>query len=103
MAAKRDNDTAARVGGEEFALLLAGVSDSKARQAAERIGLMISSVPVADVGTVTVSIGVAACPVHANSERSLYVASDTALYQAKNSGRNRVAVAPLMQGMLPGV
>jgi len=67
MAASRDNDTAARVGGEEFALLLAGGSDIRARQAAERIGMMIAKVPVPDVGTVTVSIGVAACPAHANS------------------------------------
>jgi diguanylate cyclase (GGDEF)-like protein len=103
MAASRDNDTAARVGGEEFALLLAGATDTKARQAAERVALMIANVPVEGVGRVTVSIGVAAFPTHANSERSLYVAGDSALYEAKNSGRNRVCVAPLIQGNLPGV
>jgi diguanylate cyclase (GGDEF)-like protein len=103
IAASRDNDTAARVGGEEFALLLAGVPDHKAQLAAERLRAIISELPVAHIGVVTVSIGVAACPEHADSERSLYAASDRALYAAKNEGRNRVAVAPLMQETLPGL
>lgn len=103
MAASRDNDTAARVGGEEFALLLAGVSDEKAQVAAERLRRIIWELPVEGVGGVTVSIGVAGCPTHANSERTLYAASDGALYVAKNEGRNQVSVAPLMQGVLPGV
>jgi diguanylate cyclase (GGDEF)-like protein len=99
----RDNDTAARVGGEEFTLLLAGASADKAQAVAERLRNAISSTPVEGVGTVTVSIGVAACPDHANSERTLYAASDRALYAAKNAGRNRVEVAPPMQRKLPGV
>jgi diguanylate cyclase (GGDEF)-like protein len=103
MSASRDNDTAARVGGEEFTLLLAGVSAEKAQVAAERLRKMVSGLPVEGVGTVTVSIGVAACPTHANSERSLYIASDGALYQAKNDGRDRVAMAPLLQENLPGI
>ena len=103
IAASRDNDTAARVGGEEFALLLAGVPDDKARLAAERLRAIVSELPVEGVEIVTVSIGVAACPEHANSERSLFTASDRALYEAKNGGRNRVSVAPLMQRKLPGV
>lgn len=99
----RNNDTAARVGGEEFALLLAGVSDAKAASAAERLRVILAEQPVAGVGTITVSIGLAACPSHATSERALYEASDKALYVAKNQGRNRVAVAPLLQANLPGV
>ena len=99
----RDNDTAARLGGEEFALLLAGIGDAKASLAAERLRGIIAREPVTGVGNVSVSIGVAACPAHANSERTLYSASDKALYVAKNKGRNRVAVAPLVQENLPGV
>jgi diguanylate cyclase (GGDEF)-like protein len=90
----RDNDTAARLGGEEFALLLAGIDEQKAESAASRLRAVLAEEPIENVGNITVSIGVAACPAHANSERSLYAASDEALYFAKNRGRNRVAVAP---------
>ena len=99
----RDNDTAARLGGEEFALLLANVNGEKAAQAAERLRLALADQAVPSVGQISVSVGVAACPEHANSERTLYTASDRALYVAKNEGRNRVAVAPLVQEKLPGV
>jgi diguanylate cyclase (GGDEF)-like protein len=92
--ASRDNDTAARLGGEEFSLLLAGTDDTKAALAANRLRAILAEQPVEGVGNITVSIGVAACPVHANSERTLYAASDQALYVAKNKGRNRIAVAP---------
>lgn len=91
----RDNDTAARLGGEEFALLLAGADDAKALAAAERLRHVVSATPVEDVGTVTISLGVAACPSYAKSERALYAASDAALYRAKREGRDRSAVAEL--------
>ena len=99
----RDNDTAARLGGEEFALLFASVGATKAELAARRLLGVLAEQHIEGVGSFTVSIGVAACPEHANSERTLYAASDAALYVAKNEGRNRVAVAPLMQEKLPGV
>ena len=99
----RDNDTAARLGGEEFGLLLAGVDLQKAAVAAERLRTVISAKRVEGVGTVTVSMGVAGCPESATSERTLYSASDSALYVSKNSGRDRVSLAPLLQEKLPGV
>jgi diguanylate cyclase (GGDEF)-like protein len=99
----RDNDTAARLGGEEFALLFAGIGAQKAELAAKRLLEILAEQDIEVVGNITVSIGVAACPEHADSERTLYAASDGALYVAKNEGRNRVATAPLMQGTLPGV
>jgi diguanylate cyclase (GGDEF)-like protein len=99
----RDNDTGARLGGEEFALLLAGVDLGRAVSAAERLRSVLSSKRVEGVGTVTVSIGVAGCPENATSERALYSASDKALYVSKNSGRDRVSVAPPLQEKLPGV
>lgn len=98
----RDNDSAARLGGEEFALLLAGIDATKAKLAASRL-LGILNDHLIDGVKVTVSIGLAACPEHANSERTLYAASDRALYVAKNNGRNQVAVAEMMQKQLPGV
>ncbi len=99
----RDTDTAARLGGEEFALLLAGIEADKAELAARRLLGILSAEVIEGVRNVTVSIGLAACPAHANSERTLYAAADAALYVAKNEGRNRVAVAPLLQQSLPGV
>ena len=89
----RDNDTAARLGGEEFALLLAGADSAKALIVAERLRRTVASELVEEVGTVTVSLGVAACPAHAASERELYAASDAALYRAKRDGKNRATVA----------
>ncbi|HYK22849.1 MAG TPA: diguanylate cyclase [Pyrinomonadaceae bacterium] len=99
----RDNDIAARLGGEEFALLLAGVDLQHAVAAAERLRMVLRRNSVEGVGTVTVSIGVAGCPENATSERMLYSASDGALYVSKNAGRDRVSVAPPLQEKLPGV
>lgn len=99
----RDTDTAARLGGEEFALLCANVDGTKGELAAKRLHDVLTQQHVEGIGKVTVSIGVAACPEHADSERSLYAASDAALYVAKNEGRNRIAVAPPVQQELPSV
>ena len=99
----RDNDTAARLGGEEFALLLAGVDLPRAVAAAERLRTVLGGKRVEAVGSVTVSIGVAGCPENATTERMLYSASDGALYVSKNAGRDRVSVAPPLQEKLPGV
>jgi diguanylate cyclase (GGDEF)-like protein len=99
----RDNDVAARLGGEEFALLCANVDATRGELAARRLHEVLSQQEIEGVGQITVSIGVAACPEHANSERTLYAASDAALYVAKNEGRNRIGVAPLLQEELPAV
>jgi len=90
----RDNDTAARLGGEEFALLLAGTTEASAIAAAERLRETVSAHEIESIGHVTISVGVASCPAQANTERTLYAASDAALYRAKDEGRNRCALAP---------
>lgn len=90
----RDNDTAARLGGEEFALLLAGTDSRNAFAAAERLRYAVSVDAIENIGTVTISLGVASCPSHATSERSLYTAADAALYRAKDDGRDRSVLAP---------
>ncbi|HEX8457900.1 MAG TPA: diguanylate cyclase [Pyrinomonadaceae bacterium] len=92
----RDNDTAARLGGEEFALLLAGATEPSALAAAERLRAAVAVQEVENVGTATVSIGVASCPSHATSERTLYAACDAALYRAKGEGRNCSVLAPAL-------
>jgi diguanylate cyclase (GGDEF)-like protein len=92
----RDNDTAARLGGEEFALLLAGATESSALAAAERLREAVSAHEIEKIGVSTISVGVASCPAHAISERTLYAASDAALYRAKGEGRNRSTLAPAL-------
>jgi two-component system cell cycle response regulator len=92
----RDNDTAARLGGEEFALLLAGTDGERGLAAAERLRHVVSVTAVEGIGTVTISLGVAACPAHADAERTLYAVADAALYRAKREGRDRTAIAEVV-------
>lgn len=93
----RDNDTPARLGGEEFALLLAGATVESALTAADRLRHAVSSFVNEPAGVATVSVGVAACPAHATDERALYAAADAAMYQAKREGRDRSVLAPRLQ------
>jgi diguanylate cyclase (GGDEF)-like protein len=94
VASLRITDLVGRVGGEEFAALLpcsmdeALVAAERVREAFEASGVAIDDVPL----ETTVSIGVAGGP--ANTELEVLMASaDTALYQAKRGGRNRVEAA----------
>ncbi|WMJ70729.1 diguanylate cyclase [Stenotrophomonas sp. 24(2023)] len=90
----REGDVLCRAGGEEFLLLLPGVSVDAARQAAERLRREIAEEPFAPVGQITVSLGVAHYPsFHVDSEQALRLA-DKALYLAKEQGRDRVVVYP---------
>ncbi|KAF1015083.1 MAG: Diguanylate cyclase DgcM [Stenotrophomonas maltophilia] len=90
----REGDVLCRSGGEEFLLLLPGISADAARQAAERLRREIAAEPFAPVGTITVSLGVAHYPsFHADAEQALRLA-DKALYLAKEQGRDRVVVYP---------
>lgn len=93
--AQADKGLAARLGGEEFGVLLPGGSLAEAMQLAERIRLTISQACIAhDYAPsrhVTVSIGVASLIPQEGMDRiSLFATADKALYEAKRSGRNRV-------------
>lgn len=88
----------ARYGGEEFAVVLPGADARAASLVAERIraAIEVRRVPHAHSATsahVTVSIGVASMhPAMTSTPRVLVAAADAALYRAKQTGRNRVAV-----------
>ncbi|WP_336027505.1 histidine kinase N-terminal 7TM domain-containing diguanylate cyclase [Geodermatophilus sp. FMUSA9-8] len=94
--AVREGDTAARLGGEEFVLVLPGAGREQALARAERIRRTVAATPHdVDGGpvTVTVSIGVAVCPADGASAATLLEAADRALYTAKATGRDRVVAA----------
>ena len=93
----RAPDVAGRYGGEELLVILPQTDQDGARQVAERWREAVESAtfrsPDGQSVGVTVSIGVATFdPAHASPE-DLVAAADTALYRAKNGGRNRTEVA----------
>jgi diguanylate cyclase len=96
----RSNDVVTRRGGEEFTILLADCSLAHAANAAERVRRMVEEhefqlSPQQAVG-ITVSIGVSSFPETAGEEQALLEQADTALYQAKRDGRNRIACFDLL-------
>lgn len=113
----RDHDLLSRFGGEEFFALLPGADVEEALLVAERLRQRIADVVVTQVGDppesvltdgdplsqdglagrwsirVTVSVGVATFPAHGETLHDLLLKADTALYSAKNGGRNRVELS----------
>lgn len=89
----RSIDIAARMGGEEFNLLLPGVDHVGGLVAAERIRKAIEAAPVDVIGNITASIGVATYGEHSNNLNELLELTDQAMYSSKKNGRNRVTLA----------
>jgi len=92
----RDDDVAARIGGEEFAVLLCECDAEAARGFAERLRHAVEAAglhPEAGGAPITVSIGIAALGPGLATRSRLMAAADAALYRAKDEGRNRVKVA----------
>lgn len=94
----RSSDVICRYGGEEFLVILLGADARQAWFHAERIRQTIASTvfPYGEkqpLGCVSISGGVASFPQDANDMGQLVKAADAALYQAKESGRNRVLLA----------
>jgi diguanylate cyclase (GGDEF)-like protein len=88
----RDADTAARLGGEEFCLILRGLDPAGAYAVAERIrgALEATSALAPDHGAPTVSAGIAIGSVLGDTFDRLLREADERLYRAKGAGRNRV-------------
>lgn len=92
--ALRDIDLLARIGGEEFVAVLEDADESQAAKVAERLRLSVASSPLDTHGRrigMTVSVGVATMvDCQARNLEVLLAQADKALYEAKQSGRNRV-------------
>ena len=86
----RQTGEAFRLGGDEFALLLPGSDESAALAAASSVVDRIGALKLEQVGTVTVSVGVATSPQHAAERDELIRLADSALYWAKQYGKNQV-------------
>ncbi|GEM_PF-923705 len=95
----RKSDTAGRLGGEEFAIILAGADRQAAADFAARLQQSFASQPLLHEGQhvrVTLSIGIALMQADSIGQEQVLRASDDALYRAKEKGRNCVEFAPLV-------
>jgi diguanylate cyclase (GGDEF)-like protein len=95
----KDSDVLARYGGEEFVIVLPRTDTVGAVAVAERLRIAVAGLALRKLAPVapervTISVGVASCPVHATTVVELIHAADEALYKSKSQGRNRVTCAP---------
>ena len=91
----RASDIICRYGGEEFLMVLPGMTEKGAVERAEQLRCAMAATPVshgASQITVTASFGVATFPSHGRTTDELIAAADGALYSAKADGRNRVSL-----------
>ena len=89
----RSIDIPARMGGEEFNVLLPGVDSKGGMIAAERIRKAIEDSKLDTIGTITASIGVATMFEHSENLEELLELTDQAMYNSKRNGRNQVTLA----------
>jgi len=89
----RSFDVIGRHGGEEFLALLSNITTTDALNTADRLRQRISELSHDNQTQLTVSIGVALYPADADNLDELFKLADTALYTAKEAGRNRIRLA----------
>ncbi len=89
----RSIDIPARIGGEEFDVLLPGIPSEGAMIAAERIRKAIESKEIETIGHITGSLGVATFLEHTSNVEELLELTDQAMYSSKRNGRNQVTLA----------
>ncbi|MBN3004939.1 diguanylate cyclase [Chromobacterium alkanivorans] len=99
----RSGDIVCRYGGEEFFILLPGASLNDAYAKARQLCGDVRAQPIVAGGhniRVTLSVGLALCPLHGTDAGSVVAAADAALYRAKKEGRDRVCVADPAQPLV---
>ena len=93
----RGIDLAARIGGEEFAVLLVETNKDGGFEVAERLRTAIKALEIPHAKHITASFGVAECPGDAQTAADIVKAADVALYEAKRNGRDRVVAMPSLK------
>jgi diguanylate cyclase (GGDEF)-like protein len=92
----RKDDIACRYGGEEFIFVIPEIDLEAVLKRAESLHEALSQLHIRYGGKtltqITISVGVALYPLHGNNMHDLIAASDRALYEAKNTGRNKTVV-----------
>ena len=102
----RKSDLLARIGGEEFALVMLGTQPPGAWVVLEQLRLAVAELRIAagtDVVRCTVSLGITDRVAADADWATLYKRADQALYAAKEGGRNRVVEAPPPPGTRDGL
>jgi len=92
----RNHDVLGRIGGEEFLLILPEASAIQAFEIAERIRQAIEGINInieGNIVNITASFGISELTEQRISVNQIFNSADTALYQAKNQGRNQVIIA----------
>ena len=89
----RENDIIARYGGDEFAIILPDTERDSALYVAERIRESVVEIFTEMQPGVSVSIGIAGCPLNTTEEKKLVLMADQALYMAKYKGKNQVCLS----------
>lgn len=94
----RDSDEVARIGGDEFAVLLLQADEPLAvgiaRRLKQRLREAVLAAEGGEVIAISCSVGIALFPDHAADSKALLRAADLALYNAKACGRNEISIAP---------
>ena len=99
----RQIDVPARIGGEEFAVILPGTDAQAAFAVAERLRCHVRDAFADATVPITISFGIASHPMHAETAASLVRTADEALYGAKESGRNRSVIhSPALRELARG-
>ena len=97
---KRSFDSAARVGGEEFAVLAPDTDEHGAYILAERTRTQVEAAFATSPVPLTISFGIVTFPLHGQTAEGLLQAGDQALYAAKRLGRNRTVIS---SAEVPGI
>jgi diguanylate cyclase (GGDEF)-like protein/putative nucleotidyltransferase with HDIG domain len=97
----RASDVVCRVGGEEFAVVMPATTASDAVRLIERLQERVGAADLSGHGDLTLSVGVAEAPAHANGPKELMACANYALLQAKATGRG--GAAAYLEGEWSGV